>query len=122
MKLFNSLNKSNFVLFAAHHYNNNQCVDAEEFYDDLKRFKYIKRLISRYTQTGELQERLLINHTVVIFNLFGIEAAKKMMSYKFDEKEWPVIKPILLYLNYITDSENIEIPLDHFVVERLRKI
>jgi hypothetical protein len=122
MKLFNSLNKSNFVLFAAHHYNNNQCVDTEEFYDDLKRFKYIKRLISRYTQTGELQERLLINHTVVIFNLFGIEAAKKMMHYKFNEKEWPIIKPILLYLNYITDSENIEIPLDPFVVERLRKI
>ena len=59
---------------------------------------------------------------MVLLNLFGIEAAKKMMSYKFDEKEWPVIKPILLYLNYITDSENIEIPLDPFVVERLRKI
>lgn len=122
MKLFENLNDDNFLLYAAHNYTNNQCVDAEEFYDDLNRFKYIKRLISRYEQTGDIQERLLINHIVIIFNLFGIEAAKRMMWYKIKEDHWDIIKPVLLYLNYITESEKIEIGLDPLIVERLRNV
>jgi len=122
MKLFDELNNDNFLLYAAQNYTNNQCVNAEEFYDDLNRFKYIKRLISRYLQTGEIQERLLINHIVVIFNLFGIEAAKKMLWFRINEEDWPIIKPVLLYLNYITESEKVEVSLDPLIVERLRNI
>jgi hypothetical protein len=122
MKLFETLNEDNFLLYAAQNYSNNQCVDAEEFYDDLNRFKYIKRLISRYNQTGEIQERLLINHIVVIFNLFGIQAAKKMMWYRIKEQDWHIVKPVMLYLNYITESEKIDVGLDPLIVERLRHI
>lgn len=122
MKLFDELNEENFLLFAANSYINKQCTSTEEFYDDLNRFKYIKRLLSRYEHDGILQERLLINHIVILYNVFGIKAANKMLWYKIEEKYWSVIKPILLYLNYIDDKEKIDVPLDTKVIEKLRKI
>jgi hypothetical protein len=122
MKLFETLNDENFLLFAAHNYNNKQCTETEEFYDDLNRFKYIKRLLSRYDDTGELQERLILNHIVVISNVFGIEPGTKMLWYKVKEQHWPIIKTMLVYLNYITDAEKIEVPLSQMVVERLRDL
>ncbi len=123
MKLFEVLNEDNFLLFAANNYKNKQCTDVEEFYDDLNRFKYIKRLLSRYgVEKEEMQERLLLNHLVIICNVFGIDAGKRMIWYKIPEKYWPVIKTMLLYLHYIDDKEKVEVNLDPFVVERLRTI
>lgn len=122
MKVFDELDDDNFVLFAMNNYNNRQCTSTEEFYDDLSRFKYIKRLLSRYQQDGVIQERLLINHIVVLHNVFGIKAANKMLWYKIEEKYWPIIKTVLLFLNFIPDTEKIEIPLDKNLVEKLRKI
>ena len=122
MKLFEKLNEENFLLYAAHNYKNPNCVDVEEFYDDLNRFKYIKRLLGRYYNDDDLQERLIINHIVILYNVFGIEAATKMIWYKVDQKYWPVVRPILLYLNYITEEEKVDVPLDPLIVEKLRKI
>jgi len=122
MKLFEKLDEDNFHLFAAHYYNNKQCTSVEEFNEDLNRFKYIKRLLSRYKNNNELQERLLINHIIILYNTFGIEAANKMMWFKIDEDQWSVIKTVLVYLNFLPENEKIEVPLDEFVVERLRKI
>lgn len=122
MKLFESLNKENFLLYAANNYKNPNCMDAEEFYDDLNRFKYIKRLIGRYDNDNDLQERLLLNHIVILANVFGIKASVKMLWYKVNEEHWPIIKPMLLYLNYITEKEKMDVHLDKLVVERLRKI
>ena len=122
MKLFDVLNEENFLLYAANNYKNPNCVDVEEFYDDLNRFKYIKRLLGRYYNDDDLQERLIMNHIVILYNVFGIEAATKMLWYKVDEKYWPVLKPILIYLNYIKDNEKMDLPLDPLMVERLRKI
>ena len=122
MKLFETLNDENFLLFAAHNYNNKQCTETEEFYDDLNRFKYIKRLLSRYDDTGELQERLILNHIVVISNVFGIEAANKMIWFKIDPNHWHYIKPFLVFLHYLPENEKVEIAMDPTIVERLRKI
>lgn len=122
MKVFESLNDKNFTLFAAHHYDNPQCVDTDEFYDDLNRFKYLKRLLGRYEQSGDLQERLILNHLIVLHNIFGIPAAKKMLEFKIDQKHWPVVKPFLVYLNYVREDEYVEVPLDPNVIDRLRKI
>ena len=122
MKLFEILNEDNFLLYAANNYKNPNCTDAEEFYDDLNRFKYIKRLLGRYYNDDDLQERLILNHIVILANVFGIEACVKMLWYKTNKKYWPVIKPMLLYLNYITEKEKMDIHLDPLVVERLRKI
>ena len=121
MQLFDELNNDNFVLFASRPYNNNQCVDVEEFYENMKRFKYLKRLFSLYEQ-GDLQERLVINHLIVLYNVFGIGPANKMIFYKVDEKHWPVLKPFLVFLNYLPESEYVDIPLDQTIVEKLRAL
>jgi len=121
MQLFNELNNDNFVLFASRHYNNNQCTDIEEFYEDLQRFKYLKRLFSRY-ERGDLQERLILNHLIVVYNVFGIEAANKMVFYKIEEKHYSALKPFLIYLNYIKENDYIDVPLDQNIVDKLRKL
>lgn len=122
MKLFEKLNEENFLLYAANNYKNPNCTDAEEFYDDLNRFKYVKRLLGRYYNEDDLQERLILNHLVILANVFGIRPSVKMLWYKVNREHWPVIKPMLLYLNYITEKEKMDVPLDPLVVERLRKI
>jgi hypothetical protein len=122
MKIFERLNEETFLLYAANNYKNPNCTDAEEFYDDLNRFKYIKRLLGRYYNDDDLQERLILNHIVILANVFGIEATVKMIWYRVNKEHWPVIKPMLIYLNYIKDTEKMDVPLDPLVVERLRKI
>jgi len=122
MKVFEELNKNNFLLYAANHYNNPGCVDVDEFKEDISRFKYVKRLLNRYEATGDLQERLILNHLIVIYNVFGIKAANKMIWYKFDIKHWPYIKPFLVFLHYLPDHEKVEVPLDPLIVERLRNL
>lgn len=122
MKSFEELNNKNFLLFAAKNYQNSQCMTQEEFEDDLQRFKYLKRLFNRYEVTNELSERLILNHLVVLYNVFGIKAANHMMFYKIEEKNWPILKTFLVYLNYLPEEQYVEVPLDEKVVEALRKI
>jgi len=122
MQLFDELNEENFVLFASRNYDNPQCMSVEEFYHDLHRFKYLKRLFKRYIQNEDLQERLILNHIVVLYNVFGIQAANRMMFYQMDKEYWPVIKTFLIFLNYLDERELIEISLDQTVVDRLRKL
>lgn len=120
--MFDQLNDNNFTLFAAHFYNNPQCTETEEFYDDLNRFKYLKRLLGRYKQSGDIQERLIMNHLIVIHNVFGIPAARRMLEYKLDKHHWPVIKPFLLFLGFMRENDMVEVTLDQLVVDKLRNI
>ncbi len=122
MIVFNELTEDNLFLYAAKHYRNPQFTDIEEFYEDLKRFKYIKRLINRYIEHDELAERLLLNHLIVIFNSFGIEGSLNILELKMDEKHWPVLKPFLIYLKYITNDQYIGTSQDPGVVDKLRNI
>lgn len=122
MKLFDELTEENFELFAAKHYNNPQCLDIIEFKDDLARFKYIKRLLRRYKQNGELQERLILNHLIITYNIFGINAANRMCFYKIEQELWPALKTFLIYLNYLPENDRVEIPLDMKIANILRKI
>lgn len=117
-----NLNESNLVLFAAKHYYNPTFSDIEEFNEDLKRFKYIKRLVNRYLETGVLSERLILNHLIILFNVFGTEPALNMLEIKLDDRQWPVVKPFLVFLKYITNEQLIGIDMDHKVVEVLRSI
>ena len=98
MMIFNELTEDNVLLYAAKHYYKPQFSDIEEFYEDLKRFKYIKRLVNRYLEHDDLSERLIMNHLIVVFNSFGIEASCNILELKLDEKHWPVVKPFLIYL------------------------
>ena len=118
----NELTEDNLFLYAAKHYYNPQFSDIEEFYEDLKRFKYIKRLTNRYIENGELTERLILNHLIVVFNAFGIEAGLNILQLKLEDKHWPVIKPFLIFLKYITNDQLVDVSMDKTVVEALRKI
>lgn len=122
MMIFNELTEENLFLYAAKHYRNPQFSDIEEFYEDLKRFKYIKRLLNRYIDQGELAERLILNHVIVVFNSFGIEAALSILELKLLDKHWSVIKPFLIYLKYIKDDQYTGIAMDQEVIDALRKI
>lgn len=121
------LNEANFLIYAMHHYDNTQCYSLAEFEDDLKKFLYLKKLISRYKNNGELKERLILNHIIVLYNLFG-EATTNMLFYKIDEDCWNVLVTFLVYLERMPEtlpeygvilSETI---LDEKVISTLRKI
>lgn len=116
------LTEDNLFIFAAKHYYNPLGVDADEFNEDLKRFKYIKRLINRYLESDNLSERLILNHLIVIFNVFGNEAGLAILNLKMEKKHWPVLKPFLIFLKTIRNDEYTNIPQDPIVVSELRKI
>ena len=122
MLRFKELTEKNLLLYAAKHYSNPTFSDIDDFHEDLKRFKYIKRLLNRYLETDDLSERLILNHLIVIFNMFGIEAALNILDLKLEEKHWPVIKPFLIFLKYIKNDQYTGITMDPTVVEALRKI
>ena len=127
---FDDLNEKNFLLYAMQHYENPQCVEVEEFNDDLKKIKYIKRLFNQYAIEGVLKERLLLNHIIVFYNVFSVEAATRILFYKLEEDVWPMLKTFLFYLNFLPDKiESIngrtilatDIPMDQGIVDSLRK-
>lgn len=122
-----SLNESNFLLYAMHHYDNTQCYSLAEFEDDLKKFLYLKKLISRYKNNDDLKERLILNHIIVLYNLFG-DVTTKMLFYKVDKDCWNILVSFLVYLDRMPETipdYNIilsEIVLDETVIAKLRKI
>ena len=127
--VFDDLNEKNFLLYAMKEYDNPQCVQVEEFYDDLKKVKYIKRLFNQYLNEGVLKERLLLNHIIVFYNVFPVRSATRILFLKIEEEFWPILKTFLVYLSYmpeIIDSINgrvtlsDDIQLDQGVVDRLR--
>ena len=122
MKVFDELKNSNFKLFAAKHYNNPECTEVDEFAEDVNRFKYVKRLFKRYEINDDLQERLILNHIIVIYNVFGIEAANKMMWFKVEEQHYSALKTFLVFLNFLNVDDKVEIPLDTKIIQRLRNI
>ena len=122
MQLFETLDKDNFLLYAAKNYYSPRCIDAEEFYDDLSRFKYIKRLVNRHQRGGDLGEKLLLNHLTIILNVFGHEAGLKMLEYKIGIENFDVIKPFLVFMNAIDINQYTGILMDQSVVRKLREI
>lgn len=124
------LNESNALIYAAKHYDNPHFFDTIEFYEDLNRFKYLKKLFGRYEETGELNERLVLNHLTVIYNVFGVEASTKLLFLKMDNYG-SYLKPFLLLLNYCPEIiynvsgrviRTSDIVMDQKIVDKLRKI
>lgn len=116
-----TLTEENFTLYAMKHYDNPHCRGVNEFNDDLKKFKYLKRLFRKYRAGGGLKERLILNHIIVIYNLFGVEAATNMLFFKIDKKYWPQLKSFLMYLN-VMPPDNLMVEVDQDVLQSLRKI
>lgn len=114
--------EEDLVKFAIKHYYTPRGIDVDEFYDDLNRFKYVKRLVNRYLETGNLSERLMLNHLIVIFNVFGIYGGLKILQLKLKDEHWPVIKPFLLFLKAIREDQFTNIRNNQEVVKLLRRI
>lgn len=128
--MIDNLTDDNFLIYAIKCYDNPRCI-MSEFEDDLKRLKYIRRLIKRYKSTGDLKERLILNHIIVLSNVFGTEAAVRMLFFKIDTADYHILKTFLLFLNYIPKiikgikGKNInssDITIDLFIAARLRSI
>ena len=100
---FDELNESNYMLFAIKFYDNPQAGTKDDFEADLKRIRYIKRLLKRYKNTGELKIHLILNHLIILFNVFN-EAAVPLLFYNLEEDLWPLIKSFLVFLNRIPET------------------
>jgi hypothetical protein len=125
------LHDGNFLIYAAKCYDRPHILQSE-FEDDLKHIKYIKRLFRKYRQTGEFKERLVLNHVIILANVFGVEATTNMLFLKVDQEDYPLLKTILIYLNYMPARLNVtfdkyhvrqeEIPVDLKIANILRNI
>ena len=121
---FDELNENNYVMFAIKHYENPQAVTQEDFYEDLKRFKWIKRLLKRYKTTGILKSHLLINHFIILYNVFG-DATTPLLFYKIDKDLWPIIKTFVVYLGRLPEypkSVLHDIPMDENCLSDLNQL
>lgn len=114
------LSDDNFILYAMHHYDNPQCHSVEEFEEDLRKFLYLKKLFSRYKNNDELRERLILNHIIVLYNIFG-DAATDMLFLKLSEYE-SELATFLVYLNRLSEDKIGRIPIDMHIANALRKI
>ena len=120
--MYEKITSENVMMFAIKHYDNPQCEGEKEFHDDIKRFKYIKRLLRKYKETEILKERLLLNHIIILNNLFGPEACVTLLLFKIQKEYWETLKSFLLFLNIIRDDELQNVEEDKTVSETLGKI
>ena len=122
--IFNELNDDNFILFAIKNYENPQAVTKEDFDKDLNHFKYIKRLLKRYKNTGVLKTHLLLNHFIILYNIFG-EAATPMLFFKIEEELWSSMKTFVMFLGKLPEYPKCyihDIKVDWYCLSELYKI
>jgi hypothetical protein len=121
------LTEDNFLTYAMHHYDNTQCYSLEEFNDDLKRFLYLKKLFNRYKNECELKENLILNHLIVLYNLFG-EHTTNMLFFKIDKEYWDSLVTFLVFLERMPEElpqhkiKLSEVKLDEYIIQILRKL
>ena len=122
--LFNELTAENFLLFAIKHYENPQAVTKEDFEKDLNHFKYIKRLLKRYKNTGELKAHLLLNHFIILYNIFG-EGTTAMLFYKIEEDMWTIMKTFVVFLDKLPEYPHCfihDVEIDEYCLSELVRI
>ena len=120
--MFENLSNENIMMFALKHYDNPQCEGEKEFHDDMKRFKYIKRLLRKYKDHGVLKERLILNHIIVLNNVFGPDACSTLLLFKIEQEHWPQVKSFLSFLGILPDKEMSDVHEDLYVSGVLRKL
>ena len=120
--MFEKITKDNWLLFAQKNYSNPTLETNVEFLEDIKRFKYLKRLFRKYKTTGDVKVRLIINHIIVLQNVFGADVAITLLLFKIDKEYWSVLKSVLNYLNLLYEHELIEIDEDIQIKELLKEL
>ena len=116
------LNKNNFELYAAKHYQKDKWATTEDFKEDIARFKYINRLVNRYYRDDDLKERLILNHIIILGNVLGPAICAEILMHKTDKSLLGIVKTFLVYLNYLPEQDYVEVPLDPTIIDVLRKI
>ena len=119
---FPKLTTDNINMFAMKHYDNPTCIDEKEFLDDMKRFKYLKRLFRKFDTTKELKTRLILNHIIVLNNVFGVDAATTLLFFKIEKNHWSILKTFLIFLHYMPENDLIQVPINHQVMGKLGQI
>ena len=122
--IFTELTSENFLLFAIKHYENPQAVTKEDFEKDLNHFKYIKRLLKRYRNTGELKAHLLLNHFIILYNIFG-EGTTAMLFYKIEEEMWEIMKTFVVFLDKLPEYPKCfihDVKIDEYCLSELGRI
>jgi hypothetical protein len=128
---FNQLTNDNILMYAMKHYENPHAQGVHEFTEDFDRIKYVKRLFKRYQLKGVLKERLILNHIIIVYNVFGVEAATRILFFRLESDLWPILKTFLIFLDFLPerifgiDHKDIitaDISLDSKLIERLRNI
>lgn len=128
--MFDDLNDDNFLIYAMKSYTSPHCI-MSEFEGDLKRTKYLKKLFRRYKTSKDLKERLILNHLILLYNVFDVESATRILFYKIDERDYDILKTFLIYLNYMPvriigingmNIESSDILINMDIAEILRKL
>lgn len=118
------ITEENYMLFAMKVYENPQCKSVQEFHEDMNRIKYLKRLFKKYKSTGVLRERLILNHIIILYNVFGIQSATRILFARLDKELHPILKTFLVFLHMfpekIPETDLVSIPLDKRITDRLR--
>ena len=120
--MFNEITKNNWLLFAQQNYDNPTLEKEIEFYEDSKRFKYLKRLFHKYKITGEIKIRLVVNHIIVLQNVFGADVAMTLLLFKIDKEHWPLLKTVTNYLGYLYTHELKDTHIDLKIAKMLREL
>ena len=118
---FDKLTSGNYMMYALLHYDNPHCKDIKEFFEDIKRIHYIRRLLKRYHSEGVLKERLILNHLITFYNVFEMKAATRILFFKVEKGFHPALKTFLIYINKMPEDDE-DIELDHGVIKVLRNI
>ena len=118
---FNILTPETIDIFALRHYDN-RGASKEEFEDDMKRFKYLKRLFRKYDTSEELKVRLIVNHIIVLSNVFGVDATTTLLFFKIEQKHWSLLKTFLVYLHFMPENDLIEVPINHSALGKIGKL
>ena len=128
--MIENLTNENFILLASRYYRNPQCGSTEEFLSDLKRIKYLKKIITRYSTSGLIDERLVLNHIIILYNVFGAEFVSRIFILKM-LNQMKYLKPFLLYLNILPNKiknvnglfyDTVEFDMDQGIIDKLREI
>ena len=119
---FSTLTPENINMFATKHYDSISCVDEQEFLDDMKRFKYLKRLFRKYDTSKDLKMRLIINHIIILANVFGVDAATSLLFFKIEREHWSILKSFLVFLHYMPENDLVDITINHEVMGKLGQI
>ena len=120
--IFDELNEETYILFAIKHYENPHCVTRDDFDEDMKRFKYLKRLFKKYSLSGDFKDRLILNHLIILGNVFGVQAANALLFFKIDKPHLSTLKSCLVYLNHLNEEDIPQVKKNEKVYKILKEL